>query len=82
MKFTKHDQLLDCVISVDDVKAYKPHPSVYKHAVEKLGLQNPSEVFKKIIIYSVFQEKKWERYNNLIFYFISSKDLLCDCQYL
>jgi len=30
--------LLDAVLSVDDVKVYKPHPSVYQLAVDKLAL--------------------------------------------
>ncbi|MDH5748655.1 MAG: haloacid dehalogenase type II [Rhodospirillales bacterium] len=30
--------LLDALISVDDVKIYKPHPSVYQMAVDRLGM--------------------------------------------
>ncbi|OGA49089.1 MAG: hypothetical protein A3G24_11685 [Betaproteobacteria bacterium RIFCSPLOWO2_12_FULL_62_13] len=31
--------LIDAVLSVEDVKMYKPHPSVYRLAIERLGLE-------------------------------------------
>jgi 2-haloacid dehalogenase len=31
--------LLDAVLSVEEVQVYKPHPSVYQLAVDRLGLQ-------------------------------------------
>ncbi len=34
---------LDAVLSVDDVRVYKPHPSVYRFACERLGV-TPAEV--------------------------------------
>jgi 2-haloacid dehalogenase len=33
------DAMLDAVFSVDTVKIYKPHPSVYQIAVDRLGVQ-------------------------------------------
>jgi 2-haloacid dehalogenase len=33
------DDLLDAVISVEEVDVYKPHPGVYQLAVDKLGLE-------------------------------------------
>ena len=32
-------ELFDAVLSVDPVKAFKPHPRVYAYGLEKLGLQ-------------------------------------------
>jgi len=36
-------ELLDAVLSVEDVKIFKPHPSVYQIAVDRLGLR-PDEI--------------------------------------
>ena len=33
------NNLLDAVLSVEEVKVYKPHPSVYQLAVDRLGLK-------------------------------------------
>jgi 2-haloacid dehalogenase len=38
--------LLDAVISVEEVGVYKPHPSVYQRAVERLGLPAHSICFQ------------------------------------
>jgi len=38
------DALLDAVISVEEVGIYKPHPSVYQRAVDRLGLSGPAAV--------------------------------------
>ncbi|MBI4183810.1 MAG: haloacid dehalogenase type II [Proteobacteria bacterium] len=35
---TKLSGLLEAVLSVDEVKVYKPHPEVYRMAVERFGL--------------------------------------------
>jgi 2-haloacid dehalogenase len=32
---------LDHVISVDEIGTYKPDPRVYRHAVERLGVETP-----------------------------------------
>ena len=39
-------ELLDAVLSVEDVGIYKPHPKVYQLAVDRLGLPAPSIVFQ------------------------------------
>ena len=31
--------LIDCVLSVEEVGVYKPHPRVYQLAVDRLGIQ-------------------------------------------
>ena len=36
--------LLDDVVSVDDVKSFKPDPAVYSHAVRRLG-RSPSSIW-------------------------------------
>jgi 2-haloacid dehalogenase len=36
--------LLDAVLSVDDLGIYKPHPSVYQLAVDQLGISSPDKV--------------------------------------
>jgi len=38
------DAVLDAVLSIEDVGIYKPHPSVYKLAVDRLGLSGPAAV--------------------------------------
>ena len=38
VKAAKLDTLLDAVLSVEDVGVYKPHPSVYRLAVDRLGI--------------------------------------------
>ncbi len=38
VKAAKLDMLLDAVLSVEDVGVYKPHPSVYGLAVDRLGI--------------------------------------------
>lgn len=38
------DAVLDAVLSVEDAGVYKPHPSVYRLAVERLGLSGPAAV--------------------------------------
>lgn len=38
------DALLDAVLSVEEVGIYKPHPSVYRLAVDRLGLGAPDAV--------------------------------------
>ncbi len=38
------DAVLDAVLSIEDVGIYKPHPSVYRLAVERLGLSGPAAV--------------------------------------
>ncbi|NIW86649.1 MAG: haloacid dehalogenase type II [Gammaproteobacteria bacterium] len=38
--------LLDAVLSVDELRIYKPHPSVYELAVERLGVEAPGISFQ------------------------------------
>jgi len=38
-------ELLDAVLSVEDVKVYKPHPSVYELATRRLGLERAQICF-------------------------------------
>ncbi len=38
------DAVLDAVLSIEDVGIYKPHPSVYRLAIERLGLSGPPAV--------------------------------------
>jgi 2-haloacid dehalogenase len=38
VKAAKLNTLLDAVLSVEDVGVYKPHPSVYQLAVDRLGI--------------------------------------------
>ncbi len=38
------DAVLDAVLSIEEVGIYKPHPSVYRLAVDRLGLSGPSAV--------------------------------------
>jgi len=38
------DAVLDAVLSIEDVGIYKPHPSVYRMAVERLDLSGPAAV--------------------------------------
>jgi 2-haloacid dehalogenase len=38
VKAAKLKQLLDAVLSVEDVAVYKPHPKVYQLAVDRLGV--------------------------------------------
>ncbi|MEQ9326223.1 MAG: haloacid dehalogenase type II [Rhodospirillales bacterium] len=38
------DGLLDASLSVDDLGIYKPHPSVYQLAVDRLGVSAPSKI--------------------------------------
>lgn len=38
------DAVLDAVLSVEEVGIYKPHPSVYRLAVDRLGLSAPAAV--------------------------------------
>lgn len=38
------DAVLDAVLSIEDVGIYKPHPSVYRLAVDRLGLSAPAAV--------------------------------------
>ncbi len=38
VKAAKLEQLLDAVLSVEDVAVYKPHPKVYQLAVDRLGV--------------------------------------------
>jgi 2-haloacid dehalogenase len=40
------DDLLDAVLSVEDVGVYKPHPSVYRLAVDRLGVAAPAIAFQ------------------------------------
>ena len=37
-------ELLDMVLSVEEVGIYKPHPSVYQLAVDRLGVSSPSAI--------------------------------------
>src|SRR5271165_5719991 len=39
------NNLLDAVLSVEEVKVYKPHPSVYQLAVDRLGLKESEICF-------------------------------------
>ena len=36
--------LLDAVLSVEEVGVFKPHPSVYQLAIDRLGLSGPAAV--------------------------------------
>ena len=38
VKHARLDDLLDCVLSVEDVGVYKPNPRVYQLAVDRLGI--------------------------------------------
>lgn len=38
------DSVLDAVLSVEEVGVFKPHPSVYQLAVDRLGLSRPAAV--------------------------------------
>ena len=38
VRAAKLDTLLDAILSVEDVGVYKPHPSVYQLAVDRLGI--------------------------------------------
>jgi len=38
--------LLDAVLSVEEVGVYKPHPSVYRLAVDRLGVAAPEIAFQ------------------------------------
>jgi 2-haloacid dehalogenase len=40
------DDLLDAVLSVEDVGVYKPHPSVYRLAVDRLGIPAQAIAFQ------------------------------------
>jgi 2-haloacid dehalogenase len=39
VKYARLDDLLDCVLSVEEVGVYKPNPRVYQLAVDRLGIQ-------------------------------------------
>ena len=39
------NNLLDAVLSVEEVKVYKPHPTVYQLAVDRLGLKESEICF-------------------------------------
>ena len=39
------NKLLDAVLSVEEVKVYKPHPNVYQLAVDRLGLKESEICF-------------------------------------
>ncbi len=41
----KLDHLLDAILSVEEVGIYKPHPSVYQLAVDRLGVPAPEIAF-------------------------------------
>ncbi len=41
----KLDHLLDAILSVEEVGVYKPHPSVYRLAVDRLGVTAPKIAF-------------------------------------
>ena len=45
VKGAKLSELLDVVLSVEDVGVYKPHPKVYRLAVERLGVPTSSITF-------------------------------------
>ena len=45
VKGAKLSELLDAVLSVEDVGVYKPHPKVYRLAVERLGVAASSITF-------------------------------------
>jgi len=37
--------IFSCIVSAEDVEKGKPDPEVYKIAMERLGAENPDEVF-------------------------------------
>jgi len=45
VKGAKLSELLDAVLSVEEVGVYKPHPKVYRLAVERLGVPSSSIAF-------------------------------------
>ena len=45
VKGAKLSELLDAVLSVEEVGVYKPHPKVYRLAVERLGVPTSSITF-------------------------------------
>ena len=45
VKGAKLSELLDVVLSVEEVGVYKPHPKVYRLAVERLGVPSSSIAF-------------------------------------
>jgi 2-haloacid dehalogenase len=45
VKSAKLSELLDAVLSVEEVGVYKPHPKVYRLAIERLDVPAPSITF-------------------------------------